>query len=188
MSEPADPPLLQDLVDAFERGGAATLGELARHPVLVQCDAQRSQQNFGFNTVAISAPWDLKVALGLAQSGLNADAELLAKAGAVHAVAKRPGGPFPDRIGVGRSRTADVFVRVSSASKYHAYFHHNDERGCWELWDARSRNGTTVGKQRLEPGAGVAVENGTNIMLGEGLFLFFTSGGFLKLVKGLAGR
>jgi|GEM_PF-2710351 len=186
MLESAPQVTLQELVSAFEKGGRNALGEHARHPALIHCDAAGPQKSWGFETVAVSSPWDLKVALGLAQSGLKADPELLVKAGAVYSVAKRPGGPFPDRIGVGRARTTDIALRLSSVSKYHAYFHLDEVTQGWRLVDARSRNGTTVGKQKLEPGESVALENGASILFGDGLFLFYTNEGFLSLVKGLA--
>ncbi len=180
------PATLQALVSSYERQGVASLGELARHPVLVHIENTSPQTSYGFETVTIGASWDLRVALGLAQSGLSADPELLAKAGAVYAISKRPGGPFPDRIGVGRARTTDISLRLSSVSKYHAYFRFDEVTQAWEVWDARSRNGTTVGKQKLAAGEGKALENGASILFGEGLFLFFTRDGFLSLVKGLA--
>ena len=186
MLETAAPPTLQELVIAFEKSGSSALGELARSPALIQIDASAPAKAYGFETVAISSQWDLKVAIGLAQSGLKADPELLVKASSVHPVAKRPGGPFPDRIGAGRARTADISLRLSSVSKYHAYFHFDEANAAWSVWDARSRNGTTVGRQRLEPGAGAPLENGASVLFGEELFLFFTREGFLSLVKGLA--
>jgi hypothetical protein len=178
---------LQGAVTAFEKGGRASLAELAQHPALIHIDAAQEQKTYGFETVTISSHWDLKVAIGLAQSGLKADPELLVKASSVYAVAKRPGGPFPDRIGVGRARTTDISLRLSSVSKYHAYFHRDEESGGWGIVDARSRNGTTVGKQKLEAGEGTKLENGANLLFGEELFLFFTAEGFLRLVKGLSG-
>ncbi|MFT3925724.1 MAG: FHA domain-containing protein [Myxococcales bacterium] len=186
MLESPAPTTLQELVTAFEKSGRTALGELSQHPALIQCDGAGSQKAWGFDTVAVSSPWDLKVALGLAQSGLKADPEILVKAGAVYPVAKRPGGPFPDRIGVGRARTADISLRLSSVSKYHAYFAIDEAKRAWSVWDARSRNGTTVGQRKLEAGEGAAIENGASILFGEGLFLFFTRDGFLSLVKGLA--
>ncbi len=185
-SGPTAPITLQSLVSAFERGGRVALGELAAHPALIHIDNKGPQQSYGFETVAIAVPWDIKVAIGLAQSGLQADPELLAKAGAVYPVSKRPGGAFPDRIGVGRARTVDISLRLSGVSKYHAYFRLDEQSGGWGLWDARSRNGTTVGRQKLEAGEGTELANGVSILFGEGLFLFFTCDGFLRLVKSLA--
>jgi hypothetical protein len=185
--EAATAPTLQELVTTYERQGASALSEFSRKPAIIHCDKGGADKPWGFETVAVSSPWDLKVALGLAQSGLKANPELLAKAGAVYSVEKRPGGPFPDRIGVGRARTADISLRLSSVSKYHAYFRRDDTRGHWEVWDARSRNGTTVGTHRLQAGEGAALENGVSILFGNALFLFFTDVGFFELLRGLAG-
>jgi pSer/pThr/pTyr-binding forkhead associated (FHA) protein len=131
------------------------------------------------------APWDTRVVLAMVKSGTQVDPELVAKAGAVFAVAKRPGGPFPDRIGVGRARTADISLRLGSVSKYHAYFTH-DEKGRWLIWDARSRNGTRVGERRIEPGDGVELSNGTQLTFGDEAFLFFSDVGFRKLLDSIA--
>ncbi len=186
MGESSGPRTLQELVSAFEQKGAHALGELRGRPVLIQCDRAKAGDAWGFETRTVAAPWDIRVALALARSGRVADPELLSKAGAVYAVAKRPGGPFPDRIGVGRARTADISLRHPSVSKYHAYFAWEESTRGWMLWDARSRNGTIVGERRLEPGEGLAVDNGANVVFGENMFLFFTDVGFRKLVESLA--
>lgn len=179
-------PTLEALVTAYEARGPTSLAELRERAVLVHCDRTNKGEAWGFETKAMIAPWDTRVALALARSGRVADPELLSKAGAVYPVMKRPGGPFPDRIGVGRTRTADISLRLASVSKYHAYFTHDEAKGTWTLWDARSRNGTTVGAQRLEPGEGKLLENGSYVLFGEDGFLFFTGEGFHKLVQSLA--
>jgi hypothetical protein len=186
MSEPGAPPTLQELVSAFESKGPAALGELRERPALVHCDSSSKTDTWGFETRAVMAPWDTRVALSMVKGGRLADPELLSKAGAVYIVAKRPGGPFPDRIGVGRTRTADISLRLGSVSKYHAYFTHEEGQGGWKVWDARSRNGTSVGERRLSSGEGAVVENGMNILFGEEVFLFFSETGFRKLVESLA--
>jgi hypothetical protein len=186
MSESGAPATLQELVSAFETKGPAALGELRERPALVHCAGTVKGESWGFETRAVTAPWDTRVALSMVKNGRLADPELLSKAGAVYAVAKRPGGPFPDRIGVGRTRTADISLRLSSVSKYHAYFTCEEPGHVWKLWDARSRNGTTVGVRRLGSGEGSVVENASSVMFGEDVFLFFTQAGFRKLVESLA--
>ncbi len=186
IGEPSAPRTLQELVSAFERKGAPALDGLRGRPVLIQCDRAKEGDAWGFETRTVAAPWDIRVALALARNGRVAAPELLAKAGPVYAVSKRPGGPFPDRIGVGRARTADISLRHSSVSKYHAYFAWDEGRRGWMVWDARSRNGTMVGERRLEPGEGAPVESGTSVIFGENMFLFFAEAGFRKLVESLA--
>jgi hypothetical protein len=173
-------------VSAFESRGLAALGELRGRPALVHCDNSTKTDTWGFETRAVMAPWDTRVALSMVKGGRLADPELLSKAGAVYAIAKRPGGPFPDRIGVGRTRTADISLRLASVSKYHAYFTFEEAQACWKVWDARSRNGTSVGERRLGSGEGAVVENGSSITFGEDTFLFFTDAGFRKLLESLA--
>ena len=177
---------LQSIVSAYEAKGALALLDFRQRPVLVHCSTQTKGDAWGFETRAVVAPWGTRVALALARGGKMGDMEMLEKAGAVYAVVKRPGGPFPDRIGVGRSRTADISLRLSSVSKYHAYFTFDEQGRRWLLWDARSRNGTSVGRTRVEPAVGVPVENGTDIHFGEDGFLFFSDEGFAKLVQNLA--
>lgn len=186
MGELGAPPTLQEIVTAFERKGLAALADYQERPALVHCDRSSKGESWGFETRAVVAPWDTRVAFALVRSGRMADPELLSKAGAVYPVAKRPGGPFPDRIGVGRTRTADISLRLSSVSKYHAYFTYDEAQRCWTLWDARSRNGTTVGDKRLQGGEGAVVENGTSVLFGEDVFLFFSEQGFRTLVESLA--
>jgi hypothetical protein len=186
MGENSAPPPLQAVVSAYEQRGAPALVELHDCPALIHCDSSVKSEAWGFETRAVVAPWDTRIALALVKTGRVADPELLSKAGAVYPVSKRRGGPFPDRIGVGRTRTADISLRLASVSKYHAYFSYDEGRRQWMLWDARSRNGTTVGSRKLKPGEGTELENGVNIVFGEDVFLFFTAAGFLKLVESLA--
>jgi hypothetical protein len=181
MAEPSSPRSLQEL-------GPAALGELHGWPALVHCSRAGGEGSWGFETRTVAAPWDARVALALARGGRVADPELLSKAGAAYAIIKRPGGPFPDRIGVGRARTADISLRYDSVSKYHAYFTCDEAEQHWTLWDARSRNGTMVSNQRLSPGSSAPVENGSALVFGEELFLFFTKAGFAALLGNLAQR
>ncbi|HVJ90833.1 MAG TPA: FHA domain-containing protein [Labilithrix sp.] len=76
-------------------------------------------------------------------SALNADQ----KSVAVFPVVKRVGGIFRDRVGIGRTRNADIFVPYGNISKYHAYFSLLGDE--WTLADAGSTNGTTVDGVRI---------------------------------------
>lgn len=186
MSEPQAPPTLQTVVGAYEVKGRAVLGDLQDHAALVHCGEEMVTQAWGYETRAVAAPWDTRVVLALVKSGSQINPEVLAKAGSVYAVAKRPGGPFPDRIGVGRARTADISLRAPSVSKYHAYFTYNDVTREWMVVDARSRNGTRLGERRLEPGDNVKMTNGAQLMFGDETFLFFTPEGFRQVLDMLA--
>jgi hypothetical protein len=186
MSDPQAPPMLQTVVGAYELRGRAVLGDLQDHAALVHCGEALPDQAWGFQTRAVAAPWDTRVALALVRSGAQINPEVLAKAGAVYAIAKRPGGPFPDRIGVGRARTADISLRSPSVSKYHAYFTCEEGRREWSVVDARSRNGTRVGERRLEAGDPAKLANGAQLMFGDETFLFFTPDGFRQVLDSLA--
>lgn len=72
----------------------------------------------------------------------------LAVGGQVFFIKKRPGGQFPELIGVGRTRTVDISLPFSKVSKYHAYFSGTLDSG-YALTDANSANGTFVDGQRL---------------------------------------
>ena len=173
------------MAQAYGQKGLLLVPELREHPALVHCGTSEDvpEASMGFATRAVTAPWHLRVARALALSGSRANPILTAKAGAVYAVAKRPGRPFPDRIGVGRVRTADISLRLDSLSKYHAYFTCDGET--WQLWDARSRNGTMVGDKEVAPGQGMTVTDSAQIMFGDEAFLFFMPAGFRALLKSL---
>ncbi len=177
--------MLQAVVGAYELKGRVVLGDLQDHAALVHCGEEMPNQAWGYETRAVAAPWDARVVLALVKSGAQINPEVLAKAGAVYAVAKRPGGPFPDRIGVGRARTADISLRSPSVSKYHAYFTYEDARREWLVVDARSRNGTRLGDRRLEPGDPVKLTSGAQLMFGDETFLFFTPDGFRQVLDSL---
>jgi hypothetical protein len=186
MADASAPRTLQDLVSAFERTGPAVLDALGGRPVLTECDTSSREGTSDYETRAVVATWDIRVGLALARGDQTVSSELVARAGALFPVAKRAGGPFPDRIGLGRARTADISVPHASISKYHAYFSHDEGTGAWMVTDARSRNGTAVGEKRLGPGETMTLVDGASILLGERLFLFFTDAGLRKLVQGLA--
>lgn len=178
--------MLQSLVEAYELKGPASLGELQTRPALVHCGEELANAGLGYETRAVQAPWGARVVIALVKSGSSINPEVLAKARSVHAVAKRLGGPFPNRIGVGRARTADISLRAPSVSKYHAYFTRGDGPGDWVVVDARSRNGTRLGEQRLLPGTPAKVATGTQLMFGDETFLFFTPESFCKVLESLA--
>jgi len=186
MSDPQAPATLPAVVAAYELKGRAVLGDLQDHAAIVHCGEEMPNQAWGYETRAVQAPWDARVVLALVRSGSRINPEVLAKAGAVYAVTKRPGGPFPDRIGVGRARTADISLRAPSVSKYHAYFSYDDATREWTVVDARSRNGTRLGDRRIEAGTPVKLTNGVQLMFGDETFLFFTPDGFREVLDSLS--
>ncbi len=74
--------------------------------------------------------------------------------------------PFPSMITVGRTANNDIVVPDVSVSKFHAFFRTAD--GTLTLADAGSKNGTQVrGEPLAAKGAGVAVQPGDSVKLGE---------------------
>ena len=104
-----------------------------------------------------------------------------AHAGEVIPVAKRAGGAFLDRIGVGRARNADVCLPLPRVSKYHAYFS-CDEKDRWTVTDAGSKNGTWLDGARIEARAPMSLVDGAEISFGPYRFIFYTPAGFVDMV------
>jgi hypothetical protein len=179
---------LQDIVAAYDVRGDAGLDSYRGCAALLHSELNGSPvaPAMGFETRAVEAPWHLRVTVSLTRTACKVSAEALVRVTRVHALSKRFGGPFPERIGVGRTRQADVSLRAPSISKYHAYFTRDEQKNRWHLVDARSRNGTWVDDRRLEPGESAAVEDGARVLLGEESFLFFSADGFHNLLKVLA--
>lgn len=177
---------LEDIVAAYDVRGSGGLGPYRDRPALLHCGGEGTEKVFGFETRAVEAPWHARVALSLARSDLRVQPETLVQVTTVYPLLKRPGGPFPERIGVGRTRQADVTLRAPSISKYHAYFTFDSQGSVWSVVDARSRNGTWVGKQRVSSGESMRLEDGVFLLLGEESFLFFSAEGFHNLLNTLS--
>ena len=95
-------------------------------------------------------------------------------------ILKAEGRPFPERIGVGRTRGTDIVLLSSDVSKYHAYFAVEAER--WTITDASSSNGTFVNGERLAPMAPSRLEDGALVAFGSHLYQFRTPAGFCSLL------
>lgn len=80
-------------------------------------------------------------------------------------VTKRPGNPYPHLISIGRSKTNDITVGVSSVSKVHGYFVH-DEDG-WKFTDHGSTNGSRLNRRKLDAKEKVLLEDGAVLQLGS---------------------
>lgn len=96
-------------------------------------------------------------------------------------VAKLEGRPFPERIGVGRTRGTDIILIGSDISKYHAYFTTGAEK--WQLTDAGSSNGTFVDGERLASMQGRTLADGALVAFGARLHLFRTATGFADFLS-----
>lgn len=98
-------------------------------------------------------------------------------------IVKAEGRPFPERIGVGRTRATDIILLSNDVSKYHAYFTSEGDR--WFITDANSSNGTFVNGERLAPMAPVRLEDGALIALGGQLYQFRTAAGLCSMLDRL---
>ena len=96
---------------------------------------------------------------------------------------KRPGGVFPDQIGVGRTRNNDVVLPITGVSKYHAYFKYDEEAECFRIADAGSKNGTELRGEPLPVREPVALESGDALSFGGLCCKFFHTDKFIEGVK-----
>jgi hypothetical protein len=82
---------------------------------------------------------------------------------------------FPSMITVGRTSNNDVVIEDVQISKFHAFFRPNGDK--IELADAGSRNGTFIGKLRLESkGPPRVVRNGEEVRFGHLAFVLLDAG------------
>jgi hypothetical protein len=78
-------------------------------------------------------------------------------------VKKREGGPFPDRIGIGRARNCDVVLRFATISKLHAQLRLGDPL---TIVDIDSANGTKLNGRALQPRKPEPIVVGDRLELG----------------------
>jgi hypothetical protein len=80
-------------------------------------------------------------------------------------ISKRPGNPYPERIGLGRARNCDVAIRWPRISKLHAHLHL--EGGIVvRITDCNSAHGTFVNGRDVDAN-GAACGPGSRIRLGD---------------------
>lgn len=99
----------------------------------------------------------------------------------VHVVRHRRGAP--GRITVGRGVGNDVVLPHAMVSKEHAFFVERDGR--YGLADLGSRNGTSIGGERLTPGTVFAVADGAEIGFAEAAYLFVGPAALLDTLRGM---
>jgi hypothetical protein len=94
---------------------------------------------------------------------------------------KREGGPFPDRIGVGRARNCDIVLRFDSVSKLHAQFRTG---AALHLVDVGSVNGTSVNGQALVARLPHPVSTGDRLQFGSVAVELVDAARLFELVSG----
>jgi hypothetical protein len=98
-------------------------------------------------------------------------------------VARRPTSTASrgNRISLGRALSADIILRHSSISKFHAYV--GKEDGIWHLVDAESKNGTLLNGTRLTPRRREALVIGDRISFGAIEALFLDAGTLWRVLR-----
>lgn len=172
---------IDDIVAEFKTIGDAAFRNRYRDPVLLRRDSAGGESQAAFHTAFMSRDM-LRDTNELHESDL-APSEGSEPGGEVVIVKKRAGGPFQERIGVGRARNADVHLPLPRVSKYHAYFTASDDRRQFFITDAGSKNGTLVDGAAIASRTPVPLQDGTEISIGPYLFLFYTPEGFHDLVS-----
>lgn len=89
---------------------------------------------------------------------------------------------FQRRITVGRTGNNDIVLDDTSVSRFHAYLQ-LDERQQWTITDAGSRNGSFVLGRRIAAKTPVALANGNPVRIGAVQLTFYSSVGFLEMLR-----
>jgi hypothetical protein len=132
-------------------------------------------------------PWADDISFATRVPGMESgddddDDESTAEIGWVIApIKKREGGPFPERIGVGRARNCDVVLRFPTISKLHAQFHLGQPM---RLVDLDSANGTKLNGEPLVPRKPRPVALGDRVEFGAVELRIHDAAGLYKLLTG----
>jgi hypothetical protein len=141
--------------------------ELCQHPFLIGAQ-QLSRPHQPGKTVLMS-PTHRAALMSPRSKRSSSESDLLVLA------IKKVQEAFPSMITVGRTSNNDVVVEDVQVSKFHAFFRVTPE--AIELADAGSRNGTFVGKIRLESkGPPRQVRPGESIRFGHLEFILVDAG------------
>src|SRR5262249_8555439 len=95
-------------------------------------------------------------------------------------VTKGEGHPFPERIGVGRTKGTDISLSDRDVSKYHGYF--SNSGGQWFFTDAGRSNGSFMRGQRLSQNVTTVIDDGAEIGFGAGRYVFYSAAGFFDFL------
>jgi pSer/pThr/pTyr-binding forkhead associated (FHA) protein len=90
---------------------------------------------------------------------------------------------FQRRVTIGRTNNNDIVLDDTSVSRFHAWLQQDEGTGQWQLFDAGSRNGTTVGGKRLPAKAAVVLTAGVKVKIGSVELTYYSAEGFLTLLK-----
>ena len=145
------------LEDYRQRARAGRDRFIAAHPLLflVHTAPERSPDK------AASSEFEFATRVG--DYPVEEDDDLEEPGWVIAPLKKREGGPFPDRIGIGRARNCDVVLRFPSVSKLHAQFRTG---AVLHLVDVGSVNGTVVNGTALVPRLPQAAQVGDRLQFG----------------------
>ncbi len=163
---------IKEYVDVLMENGEVSFRAVYPHPMIVRRGADEDEDGPNYNTVLAT-----RETLAKAAKAKESPEQPLE----VYPIRKRPGAPFPDRVGVGRTRNADVCVPFPAVSKYHAYFSASGEKHC--ITDAGSKNGTFVDGKRLPAREEHELSNGNGVSFGPYHFTYYSADGFYGLVE-----
>lgn len=179
-----DPKYLGELIEEWKTLGPARFAALYRDAMLQLRDLGKDDEedDANFHTAFMSRG-ELEEASGAATVGSGEHKLPNLAVGQIVRVAKRQGGAFQDRIGVGRARNVDVPLQLAKMSKYHAFFSKSDDGRSYSVTDAGSTNGTFLDGKRLPEKQAVSLADGQEIAFGPYRFTFYTPDGFIEMVK-----
>ena len=124
---------------------------------------------------------DFEFATRVGDVPLDDDDDITEPGWVIAPLKKREGGPFPDRIGLGRARNCDVVLRFPSVSKLHAQFRTG---AVLHLVDVGSVNGTIVNGTPLVARAPQPVKIGDRLQFGTVVVELVDAAGLYDLVVG----
>ena len=150
-------------------------------PMLVHTPEDPDGQARGFKTTTFNIA-------ELRAQALPANRTASAPQSVVYPLVKRPGGAYPQQIGVGRTRNADICLEYPEVSKFHAYFIYNERDRCFTLTDAGATNGTFVDGVRLKANQAAILHDGSRLMFGPHEFIFYLPEGFQSYCVKLVAR
>ncbi len=164
-----------------ERASQSKQRFLSLHPspVLLTAGSLEVQKpaipgNSGFHTVSAPDKTEPSVTINKKSPLVATDSFL------VIPILKREGNPFPQRVGVGRTKGTDITLADREISKYQGYF--SSANDCWYFTDGGSSNGTFIRGERLVPMVSTQINDGEELGFGSKKYLFRTAEGFCDFV------
>lgn len=179
-----DPKYLGELIEEWKTLGPVRFAAQNRDAMLQLRDLGKDDEadDANFHTAFMNRD-ELQEATSATAGGSGEHKLPSLSVGQVVRVAKRQGGAFQDRIGVGRARNVDVPLPLAKMSKYHAFFSKSDDGRSYSVTDAGSTNGTFLDGKRLPEKQAVPLSDGQEIAFGPYRFTFYTPDGFVEMVK-----